>query len=124
MNILLVFIGGGIGSVLRFLLNKTILGFTGTGFPYGVLLINIIGSFVIGLVAGFIKRDIPITFTPEQIINFVMVGILGGFTTFSAFSLEVVTMINEQRYSTALIYIISSVVLGILAAFTGLILGR
>jgi len=115
MNILLVFLGGGIGSVLRYVLNNLISART-ENFPYSILVINIIGSFAIGLCAGFIKT--------EQLALFLMVGILGGFTTFSAFSLDVVTMFNDGKAPAALIYVICSVVFSILAAFLGLIIAR
>lgn len=117
MNIFLIFIGGGIGSVLRYLTNRTSLSLFGESFPYGILAINVIGSFLIGLAAAYIKKS---EWAGVEVISFVMIGILGGFTTFSAFSLDAVNLINQQRYTTAAVYVIASVTLSITAAFIGL----
>jgi fluoride exporter len=115
----LVGLGGAIGSMLRYgagLISIKFLGFT---FPWGTLLINILGSFLIGIVfaiAGQIQNF------PENIKIFMMVGILGGFTTFSAFSLDSLLLLEKGNVGQALIYIIGSVVLSITATFIGLML--
>lgn len=116
MNILLVFLGGGIGSVLRYVLNGLIGSKAEFDFPYGILAINIIGSFLIGIMAGYIKND--------MLIAFVMIGILGGFTTFSAFSLDAVAMFNSGRVAAAFIYIAASVIFSLLAAYLGVLVSR
>ena len=121
MNILLIFLGGGIGSVLRYLANIFVRNSTGNDFPYGVMLINILGSFFIGLTYALVKKS---EISTDHITAFVMVGLLGGFTTFSAFSLDVVTLVNDGKAPAALIYVLASVVLSILAAAFAIILAR
>ena len=122
MNVILIFLGGGIGSVLRYLANITMRANTGNDFPYGILAINIIGSFLIGLTYSLIKK---FEFaSADHIGSFVMVGILGGFTTFSAFSLDVVTMINDGKAPLAFIYIAASVIFSLIACYLGLLIAR
>ncbi|MBS1496338.1 MAG: fluoride efflux transporter CrcB [Bacteroidetes bacterium] len=112
-NFILVGIGGGIGAMLRYLLYyflKT------TDFPLGTLVINIIGSFIIGLViAASIKN---VSFSAEAKL-FLATGICGGFTTFSSFSVENILLIQEGRLNTALLYTLLSVAGGIAATWLG-----
>lgn len=121
MNYALIFIGGGIGSVLRYLANNSVRTVAGNDFPFGIMIINITGSLLIGLTYGLIKKAEIAT---DHLAAFIMVGILGGFTTFSAFSLDVVTMFNDGKAPAALIYVMASVILSILAAFLGIIITR
>ena len=117
MNVILIFIGGGLGSILRYLTNIFVREHTGNDFPFGTLLINIAGSLVIGLAYGLIKKaSVP----TDHIAAFVMVGICGGFTTFSAFSLDFVTMVNDGKALPALTYVLASVTCAILATFMGI----
>ena len=112
-NILLVGLGGGIGSILRYgsglLVNSKY-------FPWPTLAVNIIGSFIIGLVLAFSVMD-------ESFLNnwklFLATGVCGGFTTFSAFSAENLALFQNGKYGLAMGYIILSVILGIVAAFLG-----
>ena len=103
-NLLLVGLGGGIGSMLRF---GTALLINNKLFPYATFAVNIIGSFIIGVVFALSRK------------LFFAAGICGGFTTFSAFSLENMGLLQSGKYVIALTYIIASVVLGIVAAFLG-----
>lgn len=112
-HILLVGLGGGIGSILRY---AGSLLFAERNFPFGTLAVNIIGSFIIGMVIAFsIKHE---AFDSNWKI-FLATGICGGFTTFSAFSMENLHFLQNGKYMTALVYILASVTMGILAAFAG-----
>jgi CrcB protein len=112
-NILLVGLGGGIGSILRYVASIML---TTKRFPYATLSINILGSFVIGLVLAFSIKN-------EHFANnwklFLATGICGGFTTFSAFSLENMQLLQSGKTGVAFLYIALSVVLGIAATFAG-----
>ncbi len=121
MKILLV-IGAGsfIGGVLRYLLTLYIQTRSVVPFPFGTLGVNIIGCFFMGVVFALIaKGNMPGEWRP-----FLATGILGGFTTFSAFSLESVYMLQTEQYGQAILYILASVLLGLLATFTGMWLIR
>lgn len=118
-----VAVGGAIGSVARFWLTAVMTTLTGPRFPWGTLLINVLGSFVIGLVAGF-------TLTPERIAIhpnvriFLMTGVCGGFTTFSAFSLQTLELMQGGELVPAFGYAAGSVVLCVIATYCGWLLGR
>jgi CrcB protein len=115
--------GGAIGSMARFWMTGAVAALTGPRFPYGTLLINILGSFVIGLIAG-------LTLTPERMDMhpdlriFLMVGICGGFTTFSSFSLQTLELLRAGAVVPALLYIAGSVLLCVLFVWFGWALGR
>jgi fluoride exporter len=115
--------GGALGSVARFWMTGAVTALTGPGFPYGTLLITVLGSFVIGLVAG-------LTLTPERmgmhpdLRIFLMVGICGGFTTFSAFSLQTLELIQSGDMVPAIFYVAGSVVLCLVFVWFGWWLGR
>lgn len=122
-NIFLVLVGGGIGAVLRYLLGMASLRMIGPGYPWGTLGANVIGGFVMGLVAGFLAMRYQGA-NGEQIRLFVAVGILGGFTTFSSFSLETMLMLERGDVLGALGYILVSVAASIGALALGLALMR
>ena len=112
-NFLLVALGGGIGSMLRYGISVLI---NVKEFPWPTLAVNIIGSFVIGLIIAFSIKEESF-FTNWKL--FLATGICGGFTTFSAFSMENIQLLQNEKYLFALTYILLSVVLGIAAAFAG-----
>src|SRR5689334_11336309 len=116
----LVALGGAIGSVARYLLMQAVGRLHSVPFPYGTLAVNILGSFALGLTVGIIARVLP----PHSsaIHAFVAVGIMGGFTTFSTFSLDVVTLLEQGNTLTALAYIAASVLLSVLALALGVLL--
>jgi fluoride exporter len=121
MNYLLVFIGGGLGSSLRHTINVVCARYLGTAFPYHTFIINITGSIVMGLIAGYLA------FKGEAALPwrlFLMTGILGGYTTFSAFSLDTAVLYERGEIGLALLYVLGSVVLSILGLFAGLALVR
>ena len=112
-NILLVGLDGGLGSILRY--GSSIL-ITTKYFPYATLAINIIGSFFIGIIFAVSIKDISFL---NNWRLFLATGICGGFTTFSAFSLENLALLQNGKYVMALIYITASIVLGIAATWGG-----
>ena len=120
-HILLVAAGGAIGSVLRYLVGLCTLRSFGPAFPWGTLTVNITGSFLIGVLAEAIARKFGAS---VEMRVFLITGILGGYTTFSAFSLDAMTLLERGEPVTALIYVASSVLLSALAVFAGLALMR
>ena len=120
-QVLLVAIGGGLGATLRYLANLGALKWLGTNALWGTAGINIVGSFAMGLFIEFLARRLG--GSPELRL-FVATGILGGFTTFSAFSLDAMLMFERGEMGLALGYVLASVVLSILALALGLALVR
>jgi len=113
MNILVVGAGGAIGAVFRYLLGQ-VLPKLGSGFPLGTFAVNLIGCFAIGLNAGAAGRYSGLD---PRLVLFLQTGICGGFTTFSTFSLEILSLFEEGKFTIGLFYIVLSVVLGVLALF-------
>ncbi|WP_426238111.1 fluoride efflux transporter CrcB [Pararhizobium sp. DWP1-1-3] len=120
-HIFLVAAGGAVGSVLRYLVGLWTLRSFGPSFPWGTLTVNITGSFLIGVFAEVIARKFGAS---AEMRVFLITGILGGYTTFSAFSLDAITLLERGEPVTALIYVASSVLLSALAVFAGLALMR
>ena len=121
MNYLIVFVGGGLGATLRHAVNVLCARLLGTAFPYGTFIINISGSIVMGLIAGYLAFRGEAT---QHWRLFLMTGILGGYTTFSAFSLDAALLYERGEFGLALVYVLGSVVLSILGLFAGLALVR
>ncbi|MGI9229609.1 MAG: fluoride efflux transporter CrcB [Gammaproteobacteria bacterium] len=120
LNILCIAIGGGTGAVLRFCLSDWLALILGRNFPYGTLAANIIGSFLIGVLFVCLhKWDAPVYWRLG-----LMVGLLGGFTTFSAFSIETVMLIEAGKYIKALINVLASVSVCLAACWAGLLTAR
>lgn len=121
MNYLIVFLGGGIGSMLRHAVNVASARALGTGFPYGTLTVNVTGSIVMGLLAGYFafKGD-----AAQGWRLFLMTGILGGYTTFSAFSLDAINLYERGEVGLALGYIAASGAVSIFGLLAGLLLMR
>jgi fluoride exporter len=121
MNYLIVFLGGGIGSMLRHGVNVLSARWLGTGFPYGTLTVNVTGSIVMGLLAGYFAFKGEAT---QSWRLFLMTGILGGYTTFSAFSLDAILLYERGQIGQALLYIAASGAISIFGLFAGLMLIR
>jgi len=121
MNYLLVFVGGGLGSVLRYIVNIVCPRLFGAAFPYHTFIINITGSTVMGLIAGYLALRGEAAASWRL---FLMTGILGGYTTFSAFSLDAAMLYERGEIGAALFYVVGSVVFSIAGLFAGLALAR
>ena len=121
MGFLVVFLGGGIGAALRHGVNLLSVRLFGTSFPYGTLFENVSGSLLMGMLAAYFafKGD-----ASQHWRLFLTTGILGGYTTFSAFSLEVVLLYQRGDLALAGLYILASVIFSIAGLFGGLLLVR
>jgi len=118
---LLVMAGGALGAALRFHLGRLVLHLGIAGYPLGTLLANVIGGFCMGALVGLLARA---DFSSEPWRLLISVGLLGGFTTFSAFSLEVFGMLERGDWAMAGAYALLSVVASVLALFVGIALIR
>ena len=118
-----VAVGGAIGSVGRFWLTGVMTGLTGPRFPWGTLLINVLGSFIIGLVAGLTLTSERVAIHPDVRI-FLMTGVCGGFTTFSAFSLQTLELLQTGDVVPAFGYAIGAVILCVFGTYCGWLLGQ
>ncbi len=114
MSFILVAIGGALGSVFRYSIGILFSSFSLTTFPWGTLFVNITGSFLLGIVF-FISKD----FLTEEFKLFLSVGLLGGYTTFSAFSLDVINMLFNKDYLLSILYILASVLISIFFLLAG-----
>ena len=121
MNYLIVFIGGGIGSMFRHGVNVLSARTLGTGFPWGTLTVNVTGSIVMGLLAGYFAFKGQ---AAQSWRLFMMTGILGGYTTFSAFSLDAILLYERGQVGLALAYIAASGAISIFGLLAGLLLIR
>ena len=121
--LLLVFVGAGLGGVLRHVVALALARAVGNDFPYGILFINVTGSFVMGLLVGWLALRAGEGWT-RQAQLFVATGILGGYTTFSTFSLDSFRLIERGHYGMACLYILGSVALGVAGLWAGLALVR
>jgi CrcB protein len=121
MSYLVVFLGGGLGAALRHGMNLAIARLFGTSFPYGTLIVNVSGSVVMGLIAGYFAFRGGAS---QHWRLFLTTGILGGYTTFSAFSLDAVLLWERHELVSAAVYVGGSVGLSIIGLFGGLVLVR
>jgi CrcB protein len=119
----LVFLGAGIGGVLRHGVNVVSLKWLGASFPYGTLAVNIIGSGLMGLIVGWLAFKAGESWSQHARL-FLTTGILGGFTTFSAFSLDAVLLWERGEAMLVAVYVIGSVVLSLVALVAGLSIVR
>lgn len=119
--VLLVFLGGGIGSLGRYLLNRWISGLVISSFPYGTFIANVTGCFLIGFLVYFTER-FGTASLPWRL--FLVTGFCGGYTTFSSFSFENIELISNHQVFTFLAYTLASLAFGLLATFGGILLAR
>lgn len=117
-HILLVFIGGGFGSVLRYIIGKY-LNSTETGIPYGTFAANILGSLLIGIILGFAAKNNALNQSQTLLLA---TGFCGGFTTFSTFAYENHLFLKSGDFTSFAIYTIASFIVGFLAVFLGMFL--
>ncbi len=120
---MLVFVGAGLGGVLRHILNMAIGRAFGSDFPWATAFINVSGSAVMGLIAGWLAFKAQAEWS-QHVRLFVATGVLGGYTTFSTFSLELILLIERGQAGTALAYIGGSVLFGVLGLWGGLFVVR
>jgi CrcB protein len=120
-SLLLVLLGGGLGSAARYLVALMLANRFGAVLPWGTLAVNVLGSFLIGLLAT--QADEFGSISP-QVRLFLVVGVLGGFTTFSSFSLESLRLIEQNDVTLALLNMAGNVAFGFTAATLGMALGR
>lgn len=120
MIYLIVFVGAGIGGALRHGVNLWAVRAFGYGFPFGTLIVNVLGSLIMGLLIGFFAYRAGLV--PQHARLFLTTGVLGGFTTFSAFSLDAALLLERNSYSIAASYMLGSVVASVVALFVGLAL--
>ena len=118
---LAIALGGAVGALSRHYMAAAVSRAFGLGFPYGTLTVNMVGCFLMGLLVEAMALRFSIT--PEA-RGFLAVGLLGGFTTFSAFSLEVALLYERGQPLLAALYVVASVVLSVAALFGGLAVGR
>jgi CrcB protein len=119
--VLLAAAGGALGSAARHVVNLASGALFGLGFPWGTITVNIAGSFLMGLVIGIGALKFSMS---NEMRVFLATGFLGGFTTFSAFSLDFALLVERKAYALAGLYLVGSVSLSILALFAALILVR
>lgn len=120
INYAAIAIGGAIGACLRFALGEAMLHLFGRAFPFGTLLVNILGSFTIGLLYGLILTE---QLAPNPWRIFIGIGILGAFTTFSTFSMDTVLMLQQGAYFKAMLNVLANVVLCLTLTWLGIKLG-
>lgn len=116
INMLWIALGGALGALARYGMSLLVYTIWRHHFPLGILCVNILGSFLMGLLASYLVRFMP---TAAMLQSFLLIGFLGAFTTFSTFSLDVVTLIREEHFLSMVAYVLASVVLCVLAAFAG-----
>ncbi len=116
-EILLIGLGGGVGSIARFLCQRTVYSWYPHGFPFGTLIVNVVGCFLIGFLFSFMEKN---NLVKPGLKLLLVTGFCGGFTTFSAFAAENIQLLKDGRLLYFFIYIIASVALGLLATFFGI----
>ncbi|SNS42118.1 camphor resistance protein CrcB [Sphingomonas laterariae] len=119
--LLLVMLGGAIGAGLRYQISRFALQIMGSGFPWGTWIINLVGGLLMGILVGALSGD-PVGTAPLRLL--LGAGVLGGFTTFSAFSLETVGMLQAGGHVMAAAYAVSSVAGSVVLCIIGLFIGR
>ena len=123
-HVALVALGGGIGAVARHLVNQLALRVIGSGFPAGTLAVNLLGSLRMGVVVGWLVARSAGGSTTQDLRLFLATGCLGGFTTFSAFSLDVIVLWERGEIAVAVAYAFVSVLAAVGALFVGLWIAR
>ena len=128
MTIFFIAIGGALGSILRYLLTEFSFKLLKNSnlimakLPLGTMSVNILGSFIAGLIYYFLVKNFN-NFDPK-IKSFLLTGLLGGFTTFSAFSLDILRLINAKQINIAVIYLVASILLSLFAIFLGFYIAK
>jgi CrcB protein len=113
--------GGAIGALLRFWVSNGVYALTGRGFPYGTLVVNVVGSLLMGFLYVFLLERMS---SSPELRAALLIGLLGAFTTFSTFSMETLNLLEQADYMKAGLNMVISVLACVLAAWAGLIIGR
>ncbi|MEE8371770.1 MAG: fluoride efflux transporter CrcB [Sphingomonadales bacterium] len=113
--------GGALGAVARHFVSHQVALWLGHGFPFGTMGVNVLGSFLLGVLVTLLAESFSLS---QELRGFLVVGLLGGFTTFSAFSLETVLLIERNQMALAGLYVTGSVLLGVFGLFAGIYLAR
>lgn len=121
VQLLVIGCGGAVGALMRYGLGLRIGLLTGSAFPWGTLFVNIVGCFLAGLLLTLFVTRIPLS---DLLRNGLQIGLLGGFTTFSAFSLEIIALFGQGLWLRGLLYIVTSVIVSLLGAYLGMSVGR
>ncbi len=121
MQFLWIGIGGFLGANARFLLGQEIGRRLGTSFPYGTMTINVVGAFLIGIIFTLLTDRFLVDPLWRQLI---VIGFLGGFTTFSSYAMETISLLQDGRWSSALLYVLGNNVIGLVACAAGVSLAR
>jgi fluoride exporter len=121
LKLLIIGLGGAIGSIGRYILQGFFQSLLGGAFPFGTFIVNVLGCFIIGF---FVEFSFEKLFISVSLKNFIIIGILGGFTTFSAFGYETFTLLREQEIFLAMVNVLSSIFFSILAVWCGSLIGK
>jgi CrcB protein len=121
VNLIAVGIGGAIGAIARYVMGRAVHEWVPGGFPYGTFTVNVIGCLAFGLIVGLAESRLEISSVGR---TFLLVGVLGGFTTFSSFSFESYDLIRSGQLVSAAVNVIGQVALGFAALVAGILLGR
>lgn len=121
-RLLLVAAGGAVGSVARYMVGVQAMRLFGSAWPYGTLTVNVVGGFLMGVLASWLAHRGSVNSEHWRVL--LGVGVMGGFTTFSAFSLETALMIEKRAYGQAFTYTAASVLLALAALFAGMMIAR
>ena len=117
INLIAIALGGALGAIFRYLLGNQVSIIVGPSFPFSIVIINVVGSFFMGMVVESFNL---FSISNEPMQKFLTIGILGAFTTFSTFSLDVIDLVVKNRMSDAFLYIFASVILAVGFLFLGM----
>ena len=121
LQLLVIGCGGAVGAMMRYGLGLRVTLLAGSAFPWGTLFVNIVGCFLAGLLFTLVVTRIPLS---DLLRNGLQIGLLGGFTTFSAFSIDAITLFDQGLWLRGLLYIVTSVIVSLLGAYLGMNVGR